>query len=67
MDNHETMKGQKPTLKQVQAIRCPTCGAGPDKRCANSVREPRKEPHRDRRLIAADSLTLPWRLTGLYR
>jgi hypothetical protein len=23
------MKAKKPTLKQVQAVRCPTCGAGP--------------------------------------
>jgi hypothetical protein len=50
----ETMKAKKPTLKKVQSIRCPTCGAGPGERCELSTGLPRTEPHRDRRLIAGD-------------
>lgn len=49
-----TMKAEKPTLKQVEGVRCPTCGAGPGEKCELSTGQPRTEPHRDRRLIAAD-------------
>jgi hypothetical protein len=49
-----TMKAKKPTLKQVQAVRCPTCGAGPGEKCELSTGQPRTAPHRDRRLIAED-------------
>ncbi len=47
------MKAKKPTIKKVQAIRCPTCGAGPGEKCELGTGQPRTEPHRDRRLIAA--------------
>jgi hypothetical protein len=40
--------------KKILAIRCPTCGAAPGKKCKLSTGQPRAEPHRDRRLIAAD-------------
>jgi len=42
------------SLKQVLAVRCPTCGAAPGEKCELSTGLPRIEPHRDRRLIAAD-------------
>ena len=45
---------KKPTLKQVQAVRCPTCGAGPGEKCELSTGQPRTEPHRDRRLMSED-------------
>jgi hypothetical protein len=45
---------KRPTLKQVQAVDCPTCGAAPGKKCELSTGHPRIQPHRDRRLIAAD-------------
>jgi hypothetical protein len=48
------MKARKPTLKQIQAARCPTCGAAPGEKCELSTGQPRTEPHRDRRLIAKD-------------
>jgi len=48
------MKAKKPTPKQIQAVRCPTCGAEPGKKCELSTGQPRTEPHRDRRLIAGD-------------
>ena len=42
------------SLQNVLAIRCPTCGAAPGEKCELSTGQPRTEPHRDRRLIAAD-------------
>jgi hypothetical protein len=49
-----TMKAKKPTLKQIQAVRCPTCGAEPGEKCQLTTGRPRTQPHRDRRLIAED-------------
>jgi hypothetical protein len=46
---------KKPTLKQVQAVRCPTCGARPGEKCELSTGQLRTDPHRDRRLEAADA------------
>jgi hypothetical protein len=40
--------------KQVLAVRCPTCGAAPEEKCELATGQPRTEPHRDRRLTAAD-------------
>jgi hypothetical protein len=40
--------------KQILALPCPTCGAAPGEKCELSTGQPRTEPHRDRRLIAAD-------------
>jgi hypothetical protein len=48
------MKAKKPTLKQADAVNCPTCGAEPGKKCELISGKPRTTPHRDRRLIAAD-------------
>lgn len=40
--------------KQILALPCPTCGAAPGEKCELGSGQPRTEPHRDRRLIAAD-------------
>jgi hypothetical protein len=40
--------------KQVLAVRCPTCGAGPGQKCELSTGQPRMNPHLNRRLIAKD-------------
>ena len=50
---------KKPTLKQVNTVRCPTCGAEPGEKCELSTGQPRSEPHRDRRLIAEDLIVAP--------
>jgi len=50
------MKAKKPALKEVQAVRCPTCGAAPGEKCELTTGLFRTEPHRDRRLIAEDDL-----------
>jgi len=36
------------------AVRCPTCGAKAGEKCELSTGLPRSEPHRDRRLKAAE-------------
>jgi hypothetical protein len=45
---------KEPDLKQILVVRCPTCGASQGERCQLATGQPRTEPHRDRRLIAAD-------------
>ena len=50
----DNVKARKPTLKQVQAVQCPSCGAGPGEKCELSAGHPRTQSHRDRRLLAAD-------------
>jgi hypothetical protein len=42
------------SLKKVLAVQCPTCGAAPGKKCELSSGQPRTDPHRDRRLLAAN-------------
>ena len=45
---------KKPSAKQILALRCPTCGAGPREKSELKTGLPRTRPHRERRLIAAD-------------
>jgi len=45
---------KKPSPKQILAVHCPTCGAAPGEKCKLTTGQPRTEPHRDRRLTAAD-------------
>jgi hypothetical protein len=40
--------------EKAMAVRCPTCGAKPGEKCELSTGLPRTEPHRDRRLAAAE-------------
>lgn len=46
----------RPAIEQIQAVLCPTCGAEPGEKCDLHSGQPRKEPHRDRRLTAEDLL-----------
>jgi hypothetical protein len=55
------MKAKKPTLKQVQSVRCPICGAGPGEKCELSTGQARTEPHSYRRFLASDKVS---RLSG---
>lgn len=48
--------GNRPTIEQIQAVPCSTCGAKPGERCELHSGQPRTEPHRDRRLAAEDLL-----------
>jgi hypothetical protein len=40
--------------KKILVVHCPTCGASQGEECQLVTGQPRTEPHRDRRLIAAD-------------
>jgi hypothetical protein len=40
------------SVKQVLTVRCLACGAKPGEKCVLTTGHPRKEPHRDRRLVA---------------
>jgi hypothetical protein len=44
------MKGSN--AKEILEIACPTCGAKPGEQCELSTGQPRKTPHRDRRVTA---------------
>jgi len=44
----------KVTEKQVLRVPCPTCGAKRGEKCELNTGMPRTEPHRDRRLVAAE-------------
>ncbi len=44
------------TPKEIQTVRCPTCGAAPGEKCELSTGQPRTEPDRDRRWNAEDLL-----------
>jgi hypothetical protein len=46
--------GMKVKQKEALAVRCPTCGAKPGEKCELSTGLPRTNPHRDRRLVAAE-------------
>jgi hypothetical protein len=43
---------------QLEAVRCPTCGAQPQQKCELATGQPRANPHPDRRLEAADAISV---------
>jgi hypothetical protein len=50
------MKTKELTLKQMNSVRCTTCGAATGEPCELHSGALRFEPHRDRKLSAADAL-----------
>ena len=48
------VKSKELTVKQIFSVPCPTCGAAVKERCELNTGAPRTEPHRDRKLSAAD-------------
>lgn len=59
------MKTTELTAKQVVSVRCPICGAATGKVCKLSTGAPRNEPHRDRKLHAADAVEMKLSKHGL--
>ena len=43
------MKTKKPTLREVESVPCPTCGAAAGEQCELNTGQPRNEPHLSRR------------------
>ena len=50
------MKSKELTLKQILSVPCPTCGAAAAEACGLQTGAPRTEPHRDRKLSAAEAV-----------
>ena len=50
------MKAKELTLKQIVSVPCPTCGADIEEPCELNTGAHRTEPHRDRKLSAADAV-----------
>jgi hypothetical protein len=50
------VKTKKLTPKQILSVPCPTCGAPTDEACELVAGALRTEPHRDRKLSAADAV-----------
>lgn len=50
------MKSKDLTAQQMAAVECPTCGAAVGEVCELNSGTPRFEPHRDRKLAAADAV-----------
>lgn len=50
------VKTEELTPKQVLSVPCPTCGAATEENCELHTGTPRTEPHRDRKLAAADAV-----------
>jgi hypothetical protein len=50
------VKTRELTLKQIFSVACPTCGAAPEEACELHTGALRTEPHRDRKLSAAEAV-----------
>jgi hypothetical protein len=50
------VKTKELTPKQILAVPCTTCGAAIGEVCELHTGAPRTEPHRDRKLSAADAV-----------
>lgn len=58
MSHHAVMKTKELTPEQILSVRCLTCGAAPGEVCELNSGAPRTEPHRDRKLSAADAVEM---------
>ncbi len=50
------MKTNQPTLKQQSSVASPTCDVAARECCVLAAGGPRNEPHRNRRVVAAEEL-----------
>jgi len=54
--HHAVMKAKELMPKQILSVPCTTCGAAIGKVCELHTGAPRSEPHRDRKLAAAEAM-----------
>ena len=54
--HHVVMKTKDLTVNQIASVPCPTCGAAKGEVCELHTGFQRFEPHKDRRLSAADAV-----------
>jgi hypothetical protein len=53
--HYVVVKTKELTIKQILSVPCPTCGAATEKACELHTGALRNEPHRDRKLCAAEA------------
>jgi hypothetical protein len=53
--HYVVVKTRDLTLKQILSVPCTTCGATIGEACELHTGDPRTEPHRDRKLAAAEA------------
>jgi hypothetical protein len=58
--HYAVVKTKGLTLKQILSMPCPTCGVATGEPCELHTGALRTEPHRDRRLDAAEAVTKTW-------
>jgi hypothetical protein len=56
--HHVAVKTKELTLKQILSVPCPTCGAATEEACELHTGAMRTEPHRDRKLSAAEAVEM---------
>jgi hypothetical protein len=56
MPHYAGMKSKELTQKQMLSVLCTTCGAAIGEVCELHSGAPRTEPHRDRKLAAAEAV-----------
>jgi hypothetical protein len=54
--HYGVVKSKELTLKQILSVPCPTCGAATEEACELHTGALRTEPHRDRKLSAAEAV-----------
>jgi hypothetical protein len=54
--HYEGVKTKELTPKQILSVPCPTCGAALEEGCVLHTGARRTEPHRDRKLSAAEAV-----------
>jgi len=54
--HYAVVKTKELTLKQILSVPCTTCGAAIGEACELHTGAPRTEPHRDRKLSAAEAV-----------
>jgi hypothetical protein len=56
MLHYVAVKTKELTPKQILSVTCPTCGASTQEPCELHTGDLRTEPHRDRKLSAAEAM-----------
>jgi hypothetical protein len=56
MLDYVAVKTKELTTKQILSVPCPTCGAATEEPCELHMGALRTEPHRDRKLSAAEAV-----------
>jgi hypothetical protein len=54
--HYVVVKTKELTVKQILSVPCPTCGAATEEACELQTGALRTEPHRDRKLSAAEAV-----------